>query len=304
MLSFLRRPYPAYVYGERVYLSVVFMSLLVFCILFFLEPFQLDELQPSTKLLFSASYGLATLLISAMCIVVAPMVFPAIFDSRRWTVGKEICFLTLMLLLISLANVQVNIWLQDIFFSPRLFLLMTGYTLLIAIVPVTMTVIFKQQLLLRRYQREANEVNAWVTRPQPALPPQTQANIPPVAEPQPIVLRGDNQGETLSLEPQQWLAAEANDNYCRIFFEHQGRQDSVLYRTTLKKLEDQLITIPGFYRSHKSFLVNLSRVTHLSGNAQGYRLHLQGGQLQVPVSRSLHAHLKKKLAEVKQPVGH
>ncbi|MCU0373895.1 MAG: LytTR family transcriptional regulator [Chitinophagaceae bacterium] len=303
MLSFLRRPYPAYVYGERVYFSIGLICLTVFSILFWLEPFGLDEVTQARKFRISLSYAGATFLVSVLCVAGGPLLLPRVFDARRWTVGKEIVFFSFMLLLISLANAQVNMWLQDIAFSVSMWSLMVAYTLLIAIAPVTLTILLKQQLLLRRYQREANEVNAWVTGQQVNGVDSKAAPATPVAVPvEPtLYITGDNQGEQLQLTPYCWLAAEASDNYCRIFYVANGRHESVLFRTTLKKLEDQLSALSAMYRCHKSFLVNLEQVTHLSGNAQGYRLHLKGTQLQVPVSRSLHAQLRQKLAQVKQP---
>lgn len=301
MLSFLRRPYPAYVYGERVYLSVGLICLIVFSILFWLEPFGLNEVTVARKLKVSLSYSGATFLVSVLCVAGGPLFFPKVFDTRRWTVGKEILFFSLMLLLISLANAQVNMWLQNIAFSVSMWGLMVGYTLLIAIAPLTLTVLLKQQLLLRRYQREANEVNAWVIGQADNGDTANQQGIGEALVPAQTVLTltGDNQGEQLRLTPDSWLAAEANDNYCRIYYLANGCSESVLFRTTLKKLEEQLSAHPAMYRSHKSFLVNLEQVTHLSGNAQGYRLHLRGSSLQVPVSRSLHNALKQKLAALR-----
>jgi DNA-binding LytR/AlgR family response regulator len=49
----------------------------------------------------------------------------------------------------------------------------------------------------------------------------------------------------------------------------------------------------NIYRCHKSYLVNLAKVNHVSGNAQGYKLHLKDVEDQIPVSRKLNEEIKE-----------
>jgi DNA-binding LytR/AlgR family response regulator len=42
----------------------------------------------------------------------------------------------------------------------------------------------------------------------------------------------------------------------------------------------------NFYRCHKSYVINLDQVNHISGNAQGYKFHLKSAEDLIPVSRS------------------
>lgn len=294
MASFLQRPFPPYANSRRSGLAAFMAALIVFAILFFGEPFQLDTVPVSTKFILSLAYAAATLLVSTLFLVLLPLFFSSLFDSRRWTVGKEILFFCIILACISIANAGINAIANQIPFSLGMLLRMASYTLLVAIVPVTLSVFVKQQVLLRHYQRGANSINLEVAgkvhHPNETLPNdnvQTAATM--------FLLTGDNQGESLNLLPSQWMAAEANDNYVRIFYDQSTGEGSVLFRTTLKKMEAQLQGHAGKYRCHKSFLVNLQKVSHLSGNAQGYRLHLVNSELQIPVSRSLHGELKEKL---------
>jgi hypothetical protein len=52
---------------------------------------------------------------------------------------------------------------------------------------------------------------------------------------------------------------------------------------------------PQFYRCHRTCLVNLYRVYKVSGNAQGYKLHVEGVEELSPVSRSLNEVIREKL---------
>jgi hypothetical protein len=294
MASFLQRPFPPYANSRRSGLAAFMAAFIVFAILFLGEPFQLDTVPVTTRFTLSLAYAAATLLVSTLFVVLLPLFFPALFDSRRWIVGKEILFFCIILACISVANAGVNAVANQIPFSMGMLLRMAGYTLLVGIVPVTLSVFVKQQVLLRHYQRGANTINS-VVAGKAHHPIETLQKANDQASATSLLLTGDNQGETLNLLPAQWMAAEANDNYVRIFYDQPSGESSVLFRTTLKKIEAQLQGHSGAYRCHKSFLVNLQKVSHLSGNAQGYRLHLVNSELQIPVSRSLNAELKEKL---------
>jgi hypothetical protein len=294
MAFFLQKPFPPYASSRRSGWAAFLASFIVFAILFFGEPFQLDTVPVTTKFNLSLAYGTATLLVTTLFLVVAPLFFPAIFDSRYWTVGKEIMFFCIILACISVANACINVVANQTPFTVGMLLRMAGNTLIVGIVPITLSVLVKQQLLLRHYQRGANTINQEVAGK--ALQPKNPLGQPlNPAITKTFLIVGDNQGESISLGLAEWMAAEANDNYVRIFFEGPKGEGSVLFRTTLKKVETQLQEHAGMYRCHKSFLVNLQKVSHLSGNAQGYRLHMVNSGLQIPVSRSLHTELKENL---------
>ena len=69
-------------------------------------------------------------------------------------------------------------------------------------------------------------------------------------------------GATLTkIRPEEILYVEAFDNYSYIHF----ASKKILVPHTLKSIEEKLSS-QFFVRSHKSFLVNLNRITHISGN--------------------------------------
>ena len=58
-----------------------------------------------------------------------------------------------------------------------------------------------------------------------------------------------------------------------------------LFRQKIGALERQL-NETAIKRTHRSYLVNLERVTEVSGNAQGYRLKVRDSEREIPLSRS------------------
>jgi DNA-binding LytR/AlgR family response regulator len=120
-------------------------------------------------------------------------------------------------------------------------------------------------------------------------------NSTPVATALLLHLKGDNLSENFQLAADDFLFASANDNYTHIFYLRDGLVQQVLFRVSVKSLSEQAAGAPSIFRCHKSFLVNLQQVAHISGNAQGYKLHLQQNEFSVPVSRSLNSQVKQQL---------
>ena len=58
-----------------------------------------------------------------------------------------------------------------------------------------------------------------------------------------------------------------------------------MIRSSLKRLEEQL-PYPEMYRCHRTYIVQLRNVENVSGNSQGYRLHLKHLPHSIPVSRN------------------
>lgn len=293
MFELINRPFPPFFSGKLNFRPSFITGLLVFSILFFLQPFGLDIYDVPKRAFTSAMYGTASFLVSFVFLVVLPFLFPRFFDGLHWTVGKEILFFSILLLCVSMANAGMNMWLQSVPFNFYMFKMMAGYTLLIGMVPITFGVLVKQQILLRKYQAEASAIEAGFLH-QPVEKRDSEESKIPQSE---IIIKGDNQYELLELPFNNWLAAEANDNYTRIYFQNGSLSESVLFRITLKKMEQSLANYSSCFRCHKSFLVNIDRVEHISGNAQGYRLHLPYMEETIPVSRGLNAAIKGKLTQ-------
>ena len=55
----------------------------------------------------------------------------------------------------------------------------------------------------------------------------------------------------------------------------------------MKELESALSPYSNIIKTHRSFLVNLLHIHSVSGNAQGYKLHLSNFDEPVPVSRNM-----------------
>jgi hypothetical protein len=99
-----------------------------------------------------------------------------------------------------------------------------------------------------------------------------------------IQFTAENEKDHFQLEASKLLYIESMDNYCRFVYQAEEQIKKQILRGSLKRFESQNVFYP-LIRCHRSFIVNLLNVEKMSGNAQGYTLHLKTKQLEVPVSR-------------------
>ena len=227
--------------------------------------------------LFGLVTAATTLLVNGLCVM-----FPGVFDEEKWRVWKEVLFNLFFIGSIGLGNLLLNHFLWKTPLNAATFWKWQGFTFTVGIFPTLIGAFLTQMRLQKRYAEEAARLSKQVHPPAPV----SHA---------PVVLAGDNQNETLRLDAAQILYLSAADNYVQVFYLENAAVKNRILRGTLKKMEDALSGFPRFFRCHRTYIVNLDKVTGVSGNAQGYRLHLDGVEATVPVSRNLNEAIRSKL---------
>jgi DNA-binding LytR/AlgR family response regulator len=104
-----------------------------------------------------------------------------------------------------------------------------------------------------------------------------------------IKLIAENEKDSIEILTENLFYIESSDNYSTVFFEKSGtppeaKLQKELLRSSLTRLESQ-ISHENIVRCHRSYIVNLDKVEKVTGNAQGYKLHLKSPELLVPVAR-------------------
>lgn len=101
-----------------------------------------------------------------------------------------------------------------------------------------------------------------------------------------ITLLSDSQNKELSLDIQELLLVEAQDNYCKIYYLENNEVKKAMFRLSLKKMHDQLLHMDNIIRCHRSYIINKSKVEKISGRSQNYKLTILGIDKYIPISRS------------------
>jgi hypothetical protein len=92
--------------------------------------------------------------------------------------------------------------------------------------------------------------------------------------------------EDLSFYPDQFVYAESDGNYVSFCLDIEGHIQRKLVRNSISNIEKQLSIIPCVIRTHRAFLVNITRLQSKKGSTLGYRLTLAGADKEIPVSRN------------------
>jgi hypothetical protein len=284
----LRRPFPLDTPSRHSFRYTFYAALCVFLILVLLQPFGLDELRGPTRIFHAALYALVTFISTSLNTFLLPRLFPAVYREEKWTVGKELLHMCWHLIPITAGNLLLTHWLYGASLSWQNLLTFLWITFVVGIFPLWLSVLLKQQRLLKKYQAGATRLDEQLH--QPEATPQAATPLPAA-----IVFVSENGKEQFTMTPGDIRYITAADNYVQIHFIKDNKPVSHLLRNTLRKAEEALSPYPQFFRCHRAYIVNLAAVEHVSGNAQGYKLHLKDVAELIPVSRNLNARIAERL---------
>lgn len=287
IFHWLSHPYPFEKHWPQTFRSALWAGLFVMLFLFLFKPFgtQIREGAEWIYLKYCALFGLVTavvtILVNGFCLLL-----PAVFDEEKWRIWKEILYNLFFISCIGFGNLLLAHWAWSVPLGIDSFWKWQLLTFAVGIFPTLIGVFLTQMKQNRHYAVEAARLSRQVQMPVAAPPYRS------------VTLSGDNQNENLRLDASQIAYLSAADNYVQVYFFENGSLKSRMLRATMKKMEDALAACPEFLRCHRTFIVNLEKVRQVTGNAQGYRLLLEGVEASVPVSRNLSEEVQKRLMKV------
>ena len=296
MRKILQQPYPFVSNKKQTLLSDALIGLLIFCILYLAKPFGIGNLSNILQLKLTITYGVISFLVASFYNFILPQFFTTIYNEEDWNVLKEIVQLLLIVTTIALVNLLVTVFFNNNVFSQELLFNILLYTVLLAFIPIVIVTIVKQQKLLKKYKNKAALIQEQVN--------ESKINEPEIVvivkEQQEITIIGTNAKEKLTISANDFFFAQTADNYCQVYYVDTDVLKQVLFRTTIKNIESNVQGVDFIFRCHKSYIVNLKSVIEISGNAQGYKLHLANSIHLIPVSRNFNNIIQKKLLKTKK----
>jgi hypothetical protein len=271
-----KEPYPREESVRAQILISILIGLFIAVFLDIFQPFGLSLWNIDYKIIKISGFGLVTIFVMMLRYFVYPRIFSSFFDLRNWTVGKEILDLLLTVLTIAVLNYVYLVWIAPYNAYRPNFIQMVVETLVVGVFPVTFLVLGNYIYQLKKFSSLASE-----------LPIKDQGIG--LKKSIPLVLFSENESEKLALEADELIYIEAKGNYTEINFFETDKNQKKLIRSTLSRMEEQIRSqsggIPHIIKCHRSFIVNLSQVGQVKGNAQGYRFHIRNTPLEVPVGR-------------------
>ncbi len=287
-MSLFTRPYAIDHSARRHVLRALAFGLFVFAFLLVFQPFGLTG-SGLDHVVFLLGYGAITAVLMLLLNVLLPMLISGFFTESRWTTGREIAYTTLNIVLIGVANYLYTLAMTSFTGGTVQLLWFIGITFLIGLFPTLTLVLLKERRDRSLYNAASEALSSQL---------KTGSHSRNEGSEGQLTLQSSNRREDdLRLQKSSVRFLRAADNYVEVYFIEGRDLRRVMIRATLKELAEGLSAHRSFFRCHKSYIVNLDAVQRISGNAQGYKLHLADCSEVIPVSRALNDSIHKRLTE-------
>jgi len=285
MRGLFNQPYPLNDSRLSRFGTALLFGLFVFVFLGIFKPFELAYLDSGV---WSVALGYG--LVCTACMVVLNVgvfsLLPNFFSDARWTTGREVCWIALNVFVIGVGNYFYSMSLGIVEADLRGFFLFQAYTVAIGVFPMTISVLLNRRRLERKFKHQSESLTTKIRNYVPNAPG---------AKPKTVELGKGSEKFDLALA--DFLYAKSDNNYVEVHYLDAGGENRRVIRETLKNVFDALGHHKGIMKCHKSYVVDLTKVHLISGNAQGYKLHLKGSEETILVSRSLNETVKAYFAD-------
>lgn len=278
IFSVLRKPHP-FIFSK---LSIIIPGIICFFIIAVTAPFGFSDLSLNLRILFALLFGFNCSFVVFITVnIVQLIIHPTTFDDT-WTIGKEVLLVLFVVFMICLANFFALIVL-DLADIPRLQLFknVVVYTSALCVLPIAITVLVEQYMYQKNKLAQTLELNSELKRI--SKKNSTTQAIPKL---DPIQLIAENGTIELEIPPEKIIFLKSDGNYVDVFYKDlNDGVIKILIRNRLKNFSKQLPST-SFFRCHKSYLVNITFVSYVDGNARNLELILNDIDFRIPVSRS------------------
>jgi uncharacterized integral membrane protein len=274
-LNIFSQPYP-FPYAEKTTFRILLHSLIegafIAAFLIFFQPFNTEQWLDQNKNFYLIGYGAMTALGGIILRLGIFRLFPRYHSEATWTVLKEILSILMLLLLITIFNLAYSkfLFVRDIQFGHFLWMFFT--VCVVGLFPITIGVLLNYIYKLKKYSQPV------------VINPQNADNQTIEGQSETIKFIAENEKDTFELHEKDLFFIESSDNYSTIHFFKNDKIQKEMIRGSLSRMEE-FIQSSKVVRCHRSFIVNLNKVEKVTGNAQGYKLHLERPEIIVPVAR-------------------
>ena len=261
---------------KNLFLVGVFVALF----LGFFQPFGFSDIR-GNHWPIAALFGLVTWVFGAVYYLFTTYILKIRQDEPSWKFWKWIIYVLILLLWISIGNILlVNTLFSFYKIDFYLFMQFLVNTIAIGIFPIAVSGlvgIYRNQSL---FQKEASTIQ----------PNQSTSSLSTSELQFP-----DQNNKKFSINSELVYFLEAEENYVAVFYnDDENGESRKLIRNTFSTI-DKYLPDHLFMRCHRSFIVNLSKISGVEGNAQGLTLKLEGTAEEIPVSRTYIQPLRERL---------
>lgn len=272
-MKWLNLPYPLLQSTKYKWLFALLSGIFVYSFLIVFEPFGSGQLT-TYKYVFLAGFGVSVFLGVATTYFILPKLFREFFRPERWTIGKEILFLSCCIVIISTFNYLHYNYLGRDIVVPSTFFSFLKITISIGIFPILGLIFFTERTLSKRNIERAQLLSD-------QLPHATEEDTITVH-----IQEESVKASPIVIQLSAFVYAQSEGNYVTIYHLEDNALVHKLIRLSLKQLELQLENLSQIKRCHRSYLINIQHIIAVNGNARSLTIQLDQVATSIPVSRS------------------
>lgn len=267
----LRAQYPHSETNKEIILTSSLIGVILYFLLIIYQPFGTSQFEHSYKYLLLFPYAIITTFSFCSINLLLPK------EKTKWTIGSEL-FKTfwIFVLISSLSYFYNTLFVSKVSFSIENYLYMFGYTSALGF-PVVAVYILARYIYLNNRNIQANEIKSSEKTIIKYEKNETEKNVT-------LSIVADYANFSLEIEEENFVFAESADNYCMIYFYKKEILQKEMIRISLIKLLDQIET-DVIKKVHRSYIVNLKKVTKFKGNSSGYKISIKNIEKELTISR-------------------
>lgn len=275
--AWLARPYPLWFGSVREAGFAALATAVAAALCFFFRPFGLGAMSDADAVALVARLALAGLGALLVLRVAMPAWIERRYDASRWTVLRQVIRGVVEVVVVAGVLVTVLAWGGHIGFDAKRARALTGFAVVLALVPVTARTWWRERSLRERNARDAVALAATAAPTEPAS--------------RRLMARDGS----IELAAGELRYAHAEHAFIDVVFVRDGERSHRLLRVAMDDTERQF-PAGSVLRCHPAWLVAVDAVAGVRGNAQGLWLVLRDLDETVPVSRTCTAAVKALLA--------
>ena len=278
----LKRPFPLIETNREKFTLSLIIGLFIFVFLSVFQPFGLNKLAEH-KYLYFFYYGVISFFVELLFTFGLMKLFHGFYNPEQWTLGRHIINVFFFIVALALVNWIFTIAVVDPrhgSFTPFLI-----DTLAVGFFPSIFVFLYLERKLRLQNVGISEKLNnsfLKITNVQTAQDFDIKDKMLDV--------------EGIKILPENFLCVKSMGNYVSLCFIENGEIKREIIRTTMKQIERSVEENDDIVRCHKSYFVNLKKVTNSFGNARSLYLEIEGVDMQIPVSRKVAKELFSKVA--------
>lgn len=253
-----------------VYLRIItIIAVFVFLMLGVFTPFNFQRFPEDRIWWFALLYAGTAYLTMLVCLLWIVW-FPSVFAAKYWTLGKE-----LVLIVYQFSTISFSVWWLTRFLGGdqlqgKSYIYTWSIVAAGGILPYLVATLLSHVYQLRKHLREAMSMEQGLAAKR-LTPMPHQLTVPELLVP---------------LSTEEFLFAKSEGNYLHILAEKGDTLQRYTVRGTLRRFLVDNAQHRELFQCHRAYIVNLSHIQAVEGNAAGCFLTIRESLPSIPVSRA------------------